>query len=83
MTDIPDADGDIPEMIEEVWDGKGSWLGRAVEVARSPSPDGDVILTLPPHAFLGVRGDGSKDVAIPLALLRWVLAGNARDSQPG
>ena len=80
VADIPDADGDIPEMIEEVWDYEGSWLGRGVEVARSPTPDGDVILTPPSHAFLGVRSDGSRDVAIPLALLRWLVAGEIRDS---
>ena len=81
MGDVPDADDDIPDMIEEVWDGEGSWVGR-VEVARSPTLDGDVILTLPPHAFMSVHRDGRKDVAIPLALLRWVLAGNVRDSRP-
>jgi hypothetical protein len=37
VADIPDADGDIPEMIDEVWDYEGSWLGRGVEVARSPT----------------------------------------------
>jgi hypothetical protein len=82
MTDVPDADDGIPEMIEEVWDGEASWVGRVV-VARSPTPDGDVILTLPPQAFMGVYEDGSQDVAIPLALLRWVLAGDQRNSQPG
>jgi hypothetical protein len=82
VTDVPDADGEIPEMIEGVWDGEGSWLGRGVEVARSPTLDGDVILTLPRQAFMGVHGDGSQDVAIPLAVLRWVLAGDQRDSRP-
>jgi hypothetical protein len=71
---------DIPDMIEEVWDYEDSWLGPGVEVARSPTPDGDVILTLPSHAFLGVRSDGSRDVAIPQALLRWLVAGELRDS---
>jgi hypothetical protein len=74
MTDVPDADDDIPDMIEEIWDGEGSWVGR-VEVDRSPTLDGDVILTLPPHAFLGVHGDGRKDVAMPLDCPpRWAKA---------
>ena len=82
MTDTPDEEADdIPEMIEEVWDGEGLWLGGGVVVARSPTPDGDVILTLPPHAFMGTRNDGWQDVAMPLALLRWVLAGDQRDNK--
>ena len=83
MTDTPDEEADdIPGMIEEVWDGEGLWIGDRVLVARSPGPDGDVILTLPPQAFTGTWDDGSQDVVIPLALLRWVLAGDQRDSYP-
>ena len=73
VTDGADSDGDIPEMIEEVWDGEGSWLGRA-QVARSPAPDGDVIFTLPPQALVGDSPSGDRDVVVPLALLRWVIA---------
>ena len=73
MTDGPPVDdGDeIPEMIEELWDGEKSWLGKIIEVARSESPDGDVIITLPPQCFMGTATDGSRsqDVAIPVAQL--------------
>ena len=79
---VPGADDDIPDMIKEVWDGEGSWLGRGVEVARSPTLDGDVILTLPPHAFIGVHRDGRQDVVISLALPRWVLSGVVQDGRP-
>jgi len=73
----PVDDGDeIPEMIEELWDGEKSWLGKIIEVARSESPDGDVIITLPSQCFMGTATDGSRsqDVAIPLSLVRWVAA---------
>jgi hypothetical protein len=84
MTEVPDdEDDDIPEMVEEVWNGRGSWYGGDVAVARSLTADGDAILTVPPTAITGTRiSDGWIDVVIPLALLRWVLDGEARD-RPG
>ena len=85
MTEIPDdEEDDIPEMVEEVWDGRDSWYGGDVVVARSLTRDGDAILTIPPKALTGTRiGDGWVDVVIPLELLRWVLNGEARDGHPG
>ena len=84
MTEVPDdEDDDIPEMVEEVWDGRGSWYGGDVAVARSMTADGDAILTVPRAAITGTRiSDGWIDVVVPLALLRWVLDGEARD-RPG
>ena len=74
-------DEDIPAMVEEVWDGRRSWYAGDVEVARSMTPDGDAILTVPPMAITGTRiSDGWVDVVVPLALLRWVVDGE-RDRQ--
>ena len=68
MNDGPGEEPDeIDGLVEEVWDGRGSWLGGGVVVAFSPDEDGDVVLTLPPHAVLGTRvADGWLDLAVPL-----------------
>lgn len=64
---------DVSGMIEDFWDGKGSWIG-SVEVAYGPTADGDAIFTLPDFAMPSISLDGTqRDVAMPLALLRWVV----------
>jgi hypothetical protein len=72
---VTDDSGGDPtrRMIETLWDGQDTWVGRVIEVAISANPDGDVVLTLPPQSFMGVGADGSRDVAIPLALVRWLV----------
>jgi hypothetical protein len=73
VTDKPGAgDDDIQDMIEECWAGEDSWTGP-VEVAYSQDGEGDAIFTLPATAFMGTTADGGHDVAVPLALMRWVL----------
>ena len=49
---------------------------RSSKLLGASSPDGDVIITLPPQCFMGTATDGSRsqDVAIPLSLVRWVAA---------
>ena len=56
MIEVPDdEDDDLPEMVEEVWDGRGSWYGGDVVVARSLTAGGDAILMVPPAAITGTR----------------------------
>jgi hypothetical protein len=72
VTDDPRGE-DTRHMIETLWDGRDTWVRRVIEIAISPNPDGDVVLTLPPQSLMGVGADGSRDVAIPLALVRWLV----------
>jgi DNA-binding transcriptional regulator YhcF (GntR family) len=70
---VPDEVG----MVETTWDAN-SWAGP-IELAYSVAAGGDVILSLPRHCFMGTATDGSgrTDVAIPLALVRWLSTQSA------
>ncbi len=72
---MKEHDDDDDELgVTEIWDGHGSWTGP-VEVFVSRSDTADATLTLPRSAVMSTSLDGSAvDVAVPLALIRWVAA---------
>ena len=83
MTEIPDED-DVSEMVEEVWNGRDSWYGGDVVVARSLTHEGDAILLFRPlRSPVPASATAGWTWSYPSNCWEWILEGEARDGQPG